>query len=214
MRRVVVIWVAIFVLYGAFLLWYEGGGSPLSDAEVENFVALMKEQGDIEPERIATLREFLANDDGGDFVMANFIRLRNAPLLVGDVRRGESAQETLDRYMAHMMPALLRRACHPVAVGPVLSNALDVWGIEGGADWSMVGLVRYRSRRDMMEIATAPAFGEAHLYKQAAMSRTIAVPFEPILLLGDPRWLVALVLLAIGGLLHGLSGRGTAPAPR
>ncbi len=32
-----------------------------------------------------------------------------------------------------------------------LGGALDLWGIEGAEQWSMGGLVRYRSRRDLME---------------------------------------------------------------
>ena len=45
--------------------------------------------------------------------------------------------------------------------------------------WSFSGVVRYRSRRDMIELATDPAFGPAHAYKIAAMPRTLAFPAAP-----------------------------------
>ena len=80
-------------------------------------------------------------------------------------------------------------------------------GIEHGERWSMVGLVRYRSRRDLLEIATNPAFRGAHQFKTAAMAQTIAVPVEPYLQLGSPRWLAAGALLAIGLLLQLVLGR-------
>ena len=79
-------------------------------------------------------------------------------------------------------------------------RAVEAWGIQAAEPWSLAGLVRYRSRRDMIEIATDPAFGDAHLYKQAAMDQTIAVPVEPFFSLASPRWLVALLLVAIGAL--------------
>jgi hypothetical protein len=202
-RRRAVVWLALGALYGVFLIWYGGGGGPLSEPEVERYVEKLREGG-ADPERLAKLRDFLARDDGKPFVMANFIHFREVPLPVGDVRPGESSRQVLDRYMAHMVPALLRRGCHPVIAGAVLARSFEVWGIEGGADWSLVGLVRYRSRRDMIEIATDPAFRDAHAYKEAAMAQTIAIPLEPAFLLGDARWGVGLGLLVIGGLVQQL----------
>ncbi len=69
-------------------------------------------------------------------------------------------------------------------------------------------MVRYRSRRDMIEIATDPAFRDAHAFKMAAMQQTIAVPVEPFLALGSPRWLVGGVLLGLGLLLQLVARRG------
>ena len=116
MRRTWLLWLTLAALYAGFRLWYDGGGPPLTPEEVAHYTAILAERG-AEPEQLAAVREFLANDDGGDFVMANLIRFRETPLPVGDVEPGESSQQALDRYMAHMYPALLRRACHPVRRG-------------------------------------------------------------------------------------------------
>jgi hypothetical protein len=97
-----------------------------------------------------------------------------------------------------------------VFAGPVVAPALDVWGIENASSWSLVGLVRYRSRRDMIEIATDPAFSDAHQYKIAALEQTIAAPVEPFLLLGNPRVGVAVVFVAVGALLQLALRRRTA----
>lgn len=191
MRRSLILWSILAALYLGFRLWYDGGGGPLSPEEVQRYVGLLEARG-VEPARVEKLREFLASDTGSDFVMANFIQFDERP----------EAQQDLDRYMAHMYPELFQRACHPVLGGPVVARALDYWGLENGERWSMVGLVRYRSRRDIMEIATNPAFADAHQYKTAAMAQTIAVPVEPFLMLGSPRWLVAGALVTVGALLQ------------
>ena len=196
MRRTLLLWSLLGALYLGFVLWYDGGGGPLTAAEVQRYVAVLEQRG-VEPARVEKLREFLANDTGSEFVMANFIHFQE--------RAG--AQTDLDRYMAHMYPELFRRACHPLLAGPVVARALDYWGLENGERWSLVGLVRYRSRRDMIEIATNPAFADAHRFKTAAMEQTIAIPVEPFLMLGSPRWLAAGVLVVLGALLQLLLGR-------
>ena len=199
MRRTWLLWLTLAALYAGFRLWYDGGGPPLRPDEVARYAAILEQRG-AEPAQLAAVREFLEQDTGGDFVMANLIRFRETPLAVGEVAPGESSRHALDRYMAHMYPALLRRACHPVLVGPVVGRAVEAWGIQAAEPWSLAGLVRYRSRRDMIEIATDPAFADAHLYKQVAMDQTLAVPVEPFFSLASPRWLLALCLVAIGAL--------------
>ena len=195
-RRSWLLWALLAALYLGFRLWYDGGGGPLTPAEVEHYVGRLEARG-ADPARVAKLREFLASDTGSEFVMANFIHFTERP----------EAQQGLDRYMAHMYPALFQRACHPVPAGPVVARALDHWGLDDGERWSMVGLVRYRSRRDIVEIATDPAFGDAHAFKVAAMAQTIAIPVEPFLLIASPRWLVGGALLGLGLALQLALGR-------
>jgi hypothetical protein len=199
MRRSVLLWSILAALYLGFRLWYDGGGGPLTPEEVQHYVAILEERA-TDPSRIENLRKFLADDRGHDFVMANFIDLQDKP----------GAQEELDRYMAHMYPAMFARAGHPVLAGPVVGGALDIWGIDGAEHWTMVGLVRYRSRRDMIEIATDPAFRDAYQFKNSAMEKTIAIPSEPFLQLGSPRWLAAGALVTLGALLQLALGRKSA----
>jgi hypothetical protein len=199
MRRSVLLWSILAALYLGFRLWYDGGGGPLTPEEVQHYVAILEERS-TDPSRIENLRKFLADDTGRDFVMANFIDLQDKP----------GAQEEIDRYMAHMYPAMFARAGHPVLAGPVVGGALDIWGIDGAEHWTMVGLVRYRSRRDMIEIATDPAFRDAYQFKNSAMEKTIAIPSEPFLQLGSPRWLAAGALVTLGALLQLALGRKSA----
>jgi hypothetical protein len=99
--------------------------------------------------------------------------------------------------MAYMWPALLTRACHPVLFGAAAADALEVWGIDNARAWGQAGLMRYRSRRDLMDIATNPAFRGPHEFKIAAMAKTIAFPVDPWMQAGDPRLILAMALLIL-----------------
>ena len=200
-------WAAAALLYALFRLWYDAPfAAPLSPAEIDGYVARLRERG-AEPERVARLREFLANDTGRDFAMVNLIEFRERPEPVGEMRVGESGRAALDRYMAYMTPALLRRASHPMLGGDAAAQAVEVWGLPSAERWSMAGVVRYRSRRDMIEIASDPRFRDAHVYKDAAMEKTIAVPIDPYLLAGGPRLVVALALAALAAVAHAMLAR-------
>jgi hypothetical protein len=191
------IWVVLAALYAAFFAWYTSFAGPLSEDEIARYVSIMSERGRT-AEEIARLRKFLEEDTGDDFVMVNAIELREPPTMVEGVRPGESASEVLGRYMEYMWPALLLRACHPVLAGAAAAPALDVWGLEGAETWSQAGMMRYRSRRDLMEIATNPEFRGRHDFKLAAMLKTVAFPIDPWFQLGDPRLVLGLFLLVIG----------------
>jgi hypothetical protein len=122
----------------------------------------------------------------------------DTPLAIEGVRPGESSQEVLDKYMAYMLPALLSRGSHPVIFGAAASNAMDLMNADGMERWTTGAGMRYRSRRDFLEIAIDPAFADAHEFKKAAMRKTIAFPIDPWIQLGDPRLVLGLFFLAIG----------------
>lgn len=206
MMRPAVLWFLVAGAYVAFFAWYTGAGEPLSTDEVDGYIEKLAQREGRDPERLEVFRAFLEADTGDDFIIVNAIELHDEPVATGEMKAGETSAEALDRYMAFMWPALLARACHPVVGGDALVT-VESWGIEGANSWSSAGLMRYRSRRDMMEIATDPEFDDAHQYKIAAMSKTVAFVIEPRLNLGDPRVPVGLALLSLGLLLQLLLGR-------
>jgi hypothetical protein len=197
MSRAARVWIVVVALYGAFFAWYTSFGGPLSPDEIAHYAAMFEQRGGT-PEGVARMRDFLAADTGDDFVMVNVIEMREPPTRVEGVGENESASEVLARYMEYMWPALLRRACHPVLMGAAAAPALDVWGIEGAERWDQAGLMRYRSRRDLMEIASNPAFQGPHEFKIAAMNKTVAFPIDPWFQLGDPRLVLGLLALVLG----------------
>ncbi len=190
------------LLYGIFVLWYTDFSGPLSDNEVDQFVATMKANGS-EPETIAFIQKFARQDSGRQFLMVNNIDMNESPPNVEGAEPGDSASKLMGRYMAHMIPALLARACHPVLMGSAVYPTMDLVGIEGAEDWDQAALFRYRSRRALLEIVTNPAFNGKHHFKTAALDKTIAYPIETSLYLGDPRLLLGLILLALTALVDG-----------
>ena len=61
----------------------------------------------------------------------------------------------------------------------------------------------YQSRRDLAELATAPAFLVAHPFKAAAMPNTFSFPTQPMLsLYAGPRVWVGLVLALVAAVIH------------
>ena len=178
-------WGVALILYVLFLAWYMPWGGPLTTQEIDAFI----EGRDFESEaRKLEFRRFLEDDDGGSFVMVNLIHLK------------PGGEEALGRYMEYMWPALFRRACHPIYSGDVTFRALDLWGLEDAEHWSTAALMRYRSMRDMLQIAGNTKFSESHEFKFLAMQKTIAVPTVPGLNLGDPRLMLLLVLLLAASL--------------
>ena len=208
MTRTRWIWLVLAVVYAAFFGWYTSFGGPLTAQEVDQYMTLFAEREDPPPpETLALLRRFLEEDTGDDFVMINVIDMYDEPLPMEGVEPGETSDEVLDKYMAYMMPALISRASHPVLYGTAANSAMDLMNADGMEKWTTGAGMRYRSRRDMMEITVNPAFRGSHDFKIAAMAKTIAFPVDPWFQLGDPRLVLALLFGLIG---CGLSWREAA----
>ena len=194
------IWITGFVLYGLFFSWYTSFEEPMTEKEISVVLERAKSLGRSE-QNLATLENFMRTDTGNDFIMVNLLDMNESPPELPATGPGASASDLIAHYMEHMYPAQFKRACHPVFFGQSVSNALDLSGIEGAEHWDQGALFRYRSRRDVIEIATNPAFNERHDYKMAALTKTIAVPVEPLLHPGDARVLMALLLFSISSLI-------------
>jgi hypothetical protein len=195
-RGRILLWVVPAVGYALFFFWYTSFTGPMTQAEIDTVVARL-EAGGADPSRVERLREFMAGDDGRQFIMVNMIDSADQPPSLPATGPGADADALMAHYMEHMYPELFRRACHPVFAGLTIYSAMDLQGISGAETWTRVALMRYRSRRDMIAIATAPAFGDRHDYKLASLDKTIAVPVAPGLYLSDPRLLLALVSLLL-----------------
>jgi hypothetical protein len=194
------LWLIPALLYGLFVVWYTDFGGPLSDEEVDTFVATLQAR-DADPQTLAKLEGFLRGDTGRQFLMLNALDMNDNPPDVAGAEPGESADQLMGRYMEHMFPELLLRACHPVILGDAVYTAIDVVGIEGAQQWTGGAFMRYRSRRSFMEVVSNPDIVDKHEFKFAALDKTIAYPVETTIYLGDLRLLLGLVLLSITALL-------------
>lgn len=192
-------WLVLSVLYVSFFSWYTSFQGPLNETEINHYLNLFQQANpDAAEADILRLRQFMQEDSGDDFVMINVIDMYDQPLAIPGVAPGESSEEVLAKYMQYMYPALFARACHPVLYGEAASFAMDLMNAPGMQRWTQGAAMRYRSRRDMLDIATNPEFGGAHEFKVAAMAKTIAFPTDPWWHLGDPRLILGLLLALLG----------------
>lgn len=199
MTRVRWIWLVAGVLYVAFFSWYTSFGGPLSDEEIAGYLRAAEARDEpMPPEAVAMLKRFMEEDTGDDFVMVNVIDIYETPLQIPGVAPGETSDEVLAKYMEYMTPALFARASHPVWMGTAANTAMDLMNADGMEAWTRAAGMRYRSRRDLLDIAMNPQFAGRHEFKVAAMRKTIAFPIDPWFQLGDPRLVLALVLGLVG----------------
>lgn len=197
------IWIAAAAAYVAFRAWYDNWRGPLRPDEVEACMKRLEAAGFSNPTELATLREFLENDDGREFMMLNLVRLN--PDLAPHPETGEPtpARKLLRGYLRSFLPRLLRRAGHPLLQARKVGGYVDAWNVAPDPGWSFVGYMRYRSRRDVMELIATPSFVAAHPFKAAALPETFSFPTQPVIsLYAGPRIWVGLALALVAALAH------------
>ena len=199
--RAAVLWGISLSIYAGFFAWYTNLSGPLTGPEIEARLQLMR-ASNAAPERIALVEAFMRSDTGDDFIMVNLLDMNEAPPVLPATGSNADADDLMDHYMEHMYRELMVRASHPVFFGQAVADAMDIQGIVDGSHWERAGLVRYRSRRDLVDIALDPRFRERHDYKVGALAKTIAFPVQPSLHTGDPRLLLALLLIALTAVIH------------
>ena len=197
-----VIWGGALLLYLGFRAWYDGlRRRPLTTAEIDAFMAQAESASISEASSLEEMRGFLEADDGKEFVMLNLVKLHPEPVPHPDTGAPTPARALLQAYISDFMPTLLKHGGVPLMQARKVGPYVDSWDVEPDPDWTLVGYMRYRSRRDLMKLAVDPRFQGGHGYKFAAIPKTLSFPTQPtpIGFLGPRVW-VALVL-ALGAAL-------------
>jgi hypothetical protein len=205
------VWILLLIVYATFFSWYTSFGGPLSEEEVAHYSELLSEL-EPDPERMARWHAFMKSDTGDDFAMINMVRLNDVPTPGPGIEPGATSEEVAAKYSEPFMARAYRNASHPVMMGGAAADALDTWGIDSADNWSGGVLVRYRSRRDLMEQAIAIQQMKGtniHDFKIAAIEKTIAYPLDPWFQLGDPRLVLALLFIIVGLVSQVMHGRST-----
>jgi hypothetical protein len=197
------IWLVALAIYIAFRAWYDGWRGPLRPDEIEGYIERLEASDFANAADIEAIRRFMEEDDGREFMMLNLVRLSPVPAPHPETGEPTPARTLLRGYIGTFLPQLLRRGGHPLLQATKAGGYVDAWDVEPDPGWSFVGYVRYRSRRDMLELATDPAFLAAHPFKTAAMPNTLSFPTQPVVsLYVGPRLSVGLVLALIAALAH------------
>ncbi|MCP4211579.1 MAG: hypothetical protein GY764_08870 [Halieaceae bacterium] len=150
------------------------------------------------------MRKFLEEDDGKEFIMMNLLQYNPSPMKHPDTGQDAQADSILQEYFRPFMGRVIRRAGHPVIAGRAVGGYLDAWNTPPDPGWHGAGLIRYRSRRDIIELSLASAkFQDLHKYKLAALKQTIAFPTQTQMgLYASPRVTVAMALALAAALLQ------------
>jgi len=200
---VAAVWAGALLLWLAFLLFYDGFRRPLRREEIDAFLATLGPRMTETGNDVARLRAFLEADDGREFVMVNLVGTRAGPVTdpaSGATRKGS---EWLRRYSDPFVRGLIARGGHPLFVGRKVGGYIDAWNTPEDPGWSLVGTMRYRSRRDLIRMASDPVFRAAHPAKLLGIATTFSFPTQrQIAFYASPRVTVGLLLGLLAALTH------------
>jgi hypothetical protein len=197
----------LVLLYAGFIAWYDADSAVLSDADLEAYFAQIREragasagEGHGQERLFEELRRLAASDDGGEFYMLNLIDFRERAQYPPGSSFDGSARDADARYNRAIVPVLLKHGGHPLFLGDPMGRFLDEPGDHTA--WERIALVRYRSRRDLVEMVVDLAGAGIGVHKWASIEKTQVFPNKPVFSLFFVRAPVALLFAALGGLLH------------
>ena len=107
---------------------------------------------------------------------------------------GDDPLAANDRYNRAIIPLLLKHGGHPVFLGQVQGRFIHP---DSADDWDQVGIVRYRSRRDMLKMAIEIVGLGVDIHKWASLEKTQVFPVKPIVNLMLIRAMATLILVAL-----------------
>ena len=196
-------WPVALLVYVLFRAWYDNWRGPLSAKEIEEFMSVTANLPGPHHTDRAVLRQFLEADDGKEFVMCNLVKLFPHPVAHPFTGEPTAAQELLQQYVNKFVGVLLSGGGHPVVASRKVAGYIDAWNAPPDPGWSIAGMMRYRSRRDMMILATNQKFLKAHPFKHAAVQQTFSFPTQVVAeMVLRPRSAVGLTLALAAALVH------------
>jgi len=198
-----VIWIVAAAVYLLFIGWYSNWRGKVRPDEIEAFLSRAKAHGADQHNDLGTLRAFLEQDDGREFFMLNLVKIAPGDIPDPDDGAPVSGRKVMARYTGPFMKRLFQHGGHPAMAARPVGGYVDAWNTGANPGWSIVGYMRYRSRRDLMELAGDESFASIHKYKIAATAETFSFPTQPIILtLLSPKIWVGLVLALLAALVQ------------
>jgi hypothetical protein len=196
-------WPVALGLYLLFRAWYDNWRGPLSQAEIEAFLAESAKTKVGEHTDRAVIRAFLEADDGKEFIMSNLVRVHPHEVPHPLNAKPTLGLNLLQNYGRRFVKVLLAHGGHPMLVMRKVGGYVDAWNTPPDPGWTLFGLMRYRSRRDMMRLVMDPAFMDTHPEKILGTLATFSFPTQRMISLYlSPRVTVALLLALLAALTH------------
>jgi hypothetical protein len=197
-------WLLSLLLYIGFLAWHENWRGALKPHEIDAFLAALKARETEEgASKMSVLEDFMRSDSGREFFMLNLIKFPDADIQHPATGETTTGARLLQSYFRPFASLILKAAGYPAYTARIQADYIEDWGVEANPGWEIIGLMRYRSRRDLMKAITNPKFYDVHNYKQLALESTLALPVETLsTLMPSPRVWLALVLISLSSLSH------------
>jgi hypothetical protein len=182
---------ALMILYVAFWAWHSQGAGKLTQAEIDQYLAIIEKLP--LPEKgvqafTARLRPWAEADDGKPVYMFNLIdffpRLQmfsGAPDFKGTPEQANA------HYEKGLMWLWLSHASYPTFIG--VPQAKNLINIQPERTWENMTVVRYPSRRAFLKLISHPAYAPLAAYKFIAVELDL-VPVSSGTIVPDLRWLV------------------------
>ena len=200
------IWILVPIFYGLFSLWYFNWQGLVTQAEIDEFLDSFAELEDGKHTEQAVIRKFLEEDDGKEFVMLNLIQLHEGKVSHPVTGEKQKPRELITNYFRSVSLALMKRGGHPVFQARTVGGNIDSWNADSNVGFMATSMMRYKSRRDLIELLIDPAFADSHLYKLAAIERTISYPTQTMFSASlRPPISVLLVLLLLASIAQNIA---------
>lgn len=182
--------VAVFTLL-ALMYWYQWSARTLTPSEVDSYMATIEAQTQNPgpQHNLPALRKFLEEDDGKPIYTANMYDFNDVADYPEDSGFSGSGEEAYDRFSSAMISLMTKRGSHPIYG----SN----WADEANSKWDRVVIVRYRSRRDLVDLFATDAYAEASLHKWASLRKHDRMLVQA-LHIPDGRFISMMIALIVG----------------
>ena len=188
-------------IYLVFFVWYGGSGSPLTAKETKSMLDQIRANASAhsahDGDLLESFRVLASQDDGDEFYMLNLMRFRERALYPPGSPYDDDVQAAASRYSQAVLPALLARGSHPFLMARYAGPFIPADASKG--TWDLIGIVRYRSRRDMLDMAIELSASGGGEHKWASIEETIVMPIDPVVDLVFVRGFVAIVFATLGG---------------
>jgi hypothetical protein len=183
---------AFIVLYVAFWLWHSRGAGKLTQAEIDQYIAIVEKLP--LPEHavkafVARLRPWAEADDGKPVYMFNLIHFfpKLQPFPSAPEFKGTPEQANA-HYERSLIWLWLGHASYPTFIG--VPQARNLINMQPERTWENMTVVRYPNRRTFLKLISHPKYAPLAAYKFIAVELDL-VPVSSGIVVSDLRWLVA-----------------------
>ena len=196
---------ALMVLYVAFRAWHSQGAGKLTQAEIDQYLAIIEKLP--LPEKgvqafTARLRPWAEADDGKPFYMFNLIHFfPKLQMFPGALEFKGTPEQANAHYEKSLIWLWLSHASYPTFIG--VPQARNLINMQTERTWGNMTVVRYPSRRTFLKLISHPTYATVAAYKFIAVELDL-VPVSKGMVVPDLRWLVGgacvIIFLLVGWL--------------